>query len=320
MRKNANLMNIEGKVYQHDLKEKVTGETSKAPGTPYISGTIDIATNAAQDNIVQVHYTYVAPTYSNGGTNKSYGALKSIIESGKTVFNDGYDAATTVRLNPSYTVNDFIPQGQETMVTAPRNEGGFVTIVPELSLAPEGDIKRNRFEFDIVISNVEEVVPEEGDPYVKVKGVAFDFRNALLPVTLTVRNPDGGRYFLNLGADASNPVYTKVWGKIVSVFTKTEKTIESAFGEATVDTVVRRSKEYVITGANPVPYEFDTDETITAGELQKALQDREIHLAEVKKNIEEYRASKNSGNTASAFGSAPAAKPAASVPQGGFKF
>lgn len=320
MRKNANLMNIEGKVYQHDLKEKVTGETSKNPGTPYISGTIDIATNEAQDNIVQVHYTYVAPTYSSGKTNGTYTALKQIIDSGKTVFNDGYEAATTVRLNPSYSVNDFYPQGQDTLRSTPRNEGGFVTIIPELSLAPEGDIKRNRFELDVVISHVEEVVPEEGDPYVQVKGVTFDFRNAILPVTLTVRNPDGGKYFLNLGADSSNPIYTKVWGKIVSIFTKTEKTIESAFGEATVDTVIRRSKEYVITGANPVPYEFDTDETITAGELQKALQDREVYLAEVKKNTEEYRANKNSGNTASAFSSAPAAAPASSVPKGGFKF
>lgn len=316
MKKNVNVMNIEGKVYQHKLEAKVTGETSKAPGTPYITGTLDVATTSAQDNIVQVHYTYVAPTYSNGKVNPNYAALKQIIDSGKTVMNVGYEAATTVRLNPSYTVNDFFPEGQDNVVTTPRNEGGFVTIIPENAMVEENDIKRNRFEMDIVISGVEEVVPEEGDAYVKVKGVAFDFKNAVLPVTLTVRNSAGGKYFLNLGADSSNPVYTKVWGKIINVFTKTEKVIESAFGEATVDTVTRRSREYVITGANPVPYEFDTDETITAGELQKALQDREVYLAEVKKNAEEYRAKKNSG--ASAFAAEP--QTTASVPKGGFKF
>lgn len=319
MKKNSNVMNIEGKVYQCKLEAKTTGETSKAPGTPYIRGTVDIATDSTQDNIVQVHYTYVAPTYPSGKANPNYAPLKQIMESNKTIMNVGYDNAISVRLNPSYAVNDWIKEGSDTITSTPMNEGGFVSIVPENSLVPENDIKRNRFEMDIVISGVEEVVPEEGDPYVKVKGVAFSFRNEVLPVTLTVRNADGGRYFLNLGADASNPVYTRVWGKIVNVTVKTEKAIESAFGEATVDTVIRKTKEYVITGANPVPYEFDTDETITAGELQKALQDREIHLAEVKRNTEEYRAKKENGASAFAAESKPATQ-TASVPQGGFKF
>ena len=312
MRKNVNSMNIEGKVYQFDLAEKITGENSKNPGTKYINGTLDIVTGKDQDNIIQVHFSYVTPTYSSGKTNNTYTALKQIIDSGKTVITDGYDSATVVRANPSYAVNDFYPQGQDTPVSQPRNEGGFVTIVSEGTLHPEGDIGRNKFEVDMIISNVTEVVPEEGEPYVTVKGIAFDFRNAALPITLTARNADAGKYFLNLDASNSNPVYTKVWGKIVNVFTKTEKTTESAFGEATVDIITRRTREYVITGANPVPYEFDTEDTITAAELQKALQDREVYLADVKKRADEWRASQG---TASAD-----AAPASSVPQGGFKF
>ena len=316
MRKNDNKMNIEGKIYQFDLQEKVSGERSKNPGAPYIAGTIDVAVDSTQENIVQVHYTWVPPVYSSGKTNNTYTALKQIIASGKTVITDGYDAATTVRLNPSFDVNDWFPDGQDKPVSTPRNEGGFVTIIGDpASLHPEGDVGRNKFEFDMIINNVAEVVPDEGDSYVTVKGVVFNFRNDVLPVTLTARNPEAGKYFLGLDASSTNPVYTKVWGKIVNIFVKTEKTTESAFGEATVDTVIRRKREYVITGANPVPYEFDTDDTITAAELQKALQDREIHLAEVKKSSEEWKASKGGNAT-------PAAAPAAnaSVPQGGFKF
>ena len=85
MRKNVNAENIEGKVYQFKLEKKVTGENSKNPGTEFISGTLDVATTSAQDNIIQVHYTYVAPTYSSGKVNASYNALKQIIENGKTV-------------------------------------------------------------------------------------------------------------------------------------------------------------------------------------------------------------------------------------------
>ena len=317
MRKQTNTQNIEGKIYQFDLKEKVSGETSKNPGQPYIAGTIDVATNSDQSNIVQVHYTWVPPVYKSGKTNSTYNVLKQIINSGKTVITDGYDAATVVKLNPSYAVNDFFPDGQDTVVSQPRNEGGFASIVAESTLHPEGDIGRNRFEYDIVINNVTEVVPDEGDSYVTVKGVVFNFRNDILPVTLTARNADAGKYFLGLDASNTNPVYTKVWGKIVNVFTKVEKTTESAFGEATVDTITRRTREYVITGANPVPYEFDTEDTITADELKKALQDREIYLAEVKKQAEEWRAANRSGGNASP---AEQAAQASNVPQGGFQF
>ena len=73
MRKNVNAENIEGKVYQFKLEKKVTGENSKNPGTEFISGTVDVATSAAQDNIishieeiVDYHPFYYTLVYSNG--------------------------------------------------------------------------------------------------------------------------------------------------------------------------------------------------------------------------------------------------------------
>lgn len=315
MRKNENTENIEGRIYQFDLAEKITGETSKHPGTPFISGTLEVAVSEEMDNIIPVHYTYVAPTYNNGKANNTYSALKQIIASGKTVMTDGYDGATVVRLNPSYAVNDFFPEGQDTPVSQPRNEGGFVTITNEASIHPSGDIGRNKFSVDLIIFEVNEVVPDEGESYATIKGITFDFRNAAFPITLTARNKEAVKYFLDLDASKSNPVYTKVWGKIINTYIKEERTTESAFGPGSVDIITRRNREYLITGANPIPYEFDTDATITAAELTKVLQDREIYLAEVKKSNDEWRANKN----------AAALKPAASatptIPQGGaFKF
>ena len=163
MRKNENTMNVEGKIYQFNLEEKVTGEQSKAPGTHYLTGTIDVAIDESLNNIVQVHYSYVAPTYASGKTNNNFTAMKRIMDSGKTVLTDGYAEATSVRLNPSFQTNDFYPQGQEEPVCAPRNEGGFVTLVTPDKMRPEGDSGRNKFSFDIVISNVVEKVPDEGD-------------------------------------------------------------------------------------------------------------------------------------------------------------
>lgn len=300
MRKNENTMNIEGKIYQFNLTEKVTGENSKNPGTKFISGTLDIAIDANQSDIIQTDYVYVAPTYNSGKPNVTYTTLKQIIDSGKTIVKDGYENATVVRANPAYATNDFFPQGQDALVSQPKNRGGFVTIVAENTLHPEGDIGRHKFSLDVVINKVEEIVPEDGDSYAEISGVAFDFRNAVLPITLTARNKEAIKYFLNLDASNNNPVYTKVWGKIINTFERTEKTTESAFGEATVDVVTRKHREYLITGANPVPYEFDTDATITAKELEKALQDREVYLADVKRRSDEWRASQNGGDAATA--------------------
>ena len=315
MRKNDNSMNIEGKIYQFNLEEKVTGESSKNPGTHYISGTIDVAVDASLSNIIQVHYSYIAPTYASVKANNNYNAVKKIIESGKTVVTDGYENATLIRLNPSYQTNDFYPQGQDNVVSSPRNEGGFITLVTPDKIRPEGDSGRNKFSFDIVISTVAEKVPDEGDEYVSIEGVVFNYNNsAIYPITLTARNKDAMKYFMDLGASKSNPVYTKVWGKIVNVFTTTEKTVESAFGEAAVETVTHRTREYVITGANPVPYEFDTEETMTADEFKKCLQDREVYLASEKKRTEEWRASQNTN------GASPAAQAANTVSKGNFNW
>ena len=314
MRKNENTENIEGKIYQFDLKEKVTGENSKNPGTPYIAGTVEVAIDAEASNIVPVHYTYVAPTYSSGKPNNTYTALKQIITSGKTVVTDGYDMATCVKLNPSYSVNDWYPQGQETVQTTPRNEGGFVNIVTPDTLRPEGDVGRHKFSVDVIIFEVTEITPDEGDSYVQIKGITFDFRNAALPITMVARNAAAAKYFLDLEASKKNPVYTKVWGKIVNVYTVTEKTVESAFGDAEVEKVTRRSREYVITHANPVPYEFDSSETITKDELNKALQDRQVYLAAEKKRVEDYRASQGASNAS------PATQAANAVPKGSFNW
>ena len=43
---------IEGYIYEHKREEKVSGETSKNPGTPFISGTLSIATDDELLNVV----------------------------------------------------------------------------------------------------------------------------------------------------------------------------------------------------------------------------------------------------------------------------
>jgi hypothetical protein len=301
MRKNINTECIVGRVYQHDLAIKtVQNQSSPNFGKEFIAGSLDIATDEEGMNVLTVHYTYVTETTKAGGKNSTYAALKKIIDDGKTWIADGKDVATKVKADTSLALNDFPSQDGTTMVSQKRNEGGFVTLINELPDLSE----RNTFSTDMVITSVAKVEVDEtkhiDEPYVSVRGAVFNFRNAILPVEFVVRNPSGMKYFEDLDVTNANPVYTKVWGKIISTTTKTAITEDSAFGEAAVRMVERKTKEWVITGTAKMPYEFGEEGVLTAEELTKAMKDREVYLADVKKRADDYRASK-AATTPSAF-------------------
>ena len=151
MRKVLNKEHIEGRVYEHNLAIKtVQNSESKNFGKEFIGGTLDVATDDDCLNIVTINFTYVTEVTSKGAKNDTYAALKNIIENGKTVLVDGKDAATLVKIDTALGVNDFYTSrnGEEVLVTAKRNEGGFVHIVNKLSDAAT----RNTFEMDMLIN------------------------------------------------------------------------------------------------------------------------------------------------------------------------
>ena len=65
-----------------------------------------------------------------------------------------------------------------------------------------------------------------------------------------------------------------------------------------------------------VPYEFGEEGVLTVEELTKAQQNREVHLADVKKRSEEYQMSK----AAKATSPASFAAAAQTIPAGQFNF
>jgi len=318
-RKNTNTETIEGRIYSHDLAvRKVENQKSENYGKEFINGTLDVATDDAGLNVVQVHYSYVTPTTKQGKGNASYNALKQIIDNGKTIMNDGIENATCVRLTPSIALNDFYPQGGDELVSSPRHEGGFVTILHSpAELKPEG-FDRNKFEADVLITNVIHVDKNEErgitEDYVQLKGAIFNYRNDILPMTFVVRHPAAMKYFEDAGIDPSNPMYTGVRGYIENRVVKIEKEVESAFGEAAVDVVERRVREWVVNHANKVPYDFGAEEVLTAQDVTKAMENRNVYLAEIKARSVEYYSNHNGAT------SAPATPVAPSIPAGGFKF
>ena len=106
MKKMYNGTTIEGLVYQHDLELKVSGPNSANPGTEFISGNIEIATDNAMVNIVPVHYTYVTATNKNGKSNNTFIVLKNFIDKVyKTVMADGAENASMVKIDSAIVKN-----------------------------------------------------------------------------------------------------------------------------------------------------------------------------------------------------------------------
>ena len=175
MKKMIDKTYIEGYLYEHDLTLKVTGPNSKAPGTPFIGGSISIATDNALLNVVKVDFTYVTETTRKGGVNNTYVTLKNIIDGVfGTVMKDGKDRAVKLRVDSAIGLNDFYTEsrnnpGELELVSAKRNEGGFVHVVSgELT---EDEDSRNTFECDIVITNVahKEADEERDIPFCKTE-------------------------------------------------------------------------------------------------------------------------------------------------------
>ena len=295
MKTMINATHIEGLVYESTLELRTSGENSKNPGTEFIMGNLNIATDNDCTNIVPVHFTYVTATTSKGNANATFNVLKDIVD-GKigTVMANGKDKAGKVRIDSAIGLNEFYSDrnGKEELVSAKRNEGGFVHIVSALN---NDEKTRNTFMADMLITSTTRIPadPDKGTKEkVTVRGCVFDFRKAVLPIEFVVTNARGMDYFEGLEASPKSPVFTKVWGRQISTTVTNTKVEESGWGEANVQESTSTRREWVITGSNTEPYEWDSEDTITAKELTEAMSNREVYLAGIKQRQDEYKASK----------------------------
>ena len=258
-----------------------------------------------------MHFTYVTATTASGKVNSAYSVLSDIVD-GKlgTVIVNGEANAAKLRVDSAIGLNDFYVnrEGKEELVSAKRNEGGFIHVVTDK--LNDDEKLRSTFEVDMVITGVTRKEADEDrnlPEKVIIKGAIFDFRKSLLPVEFTAKNPSAMDYFEGLEASASNPVFTKLKGRQISETVIRQITEEGAFGNSVRESKTS-NKEFLVTWAAGTPYDWDDESTITAEELRKAMADRQTYLSTVKQRYDEYNATK----------SAPAAKAAPAT--GGFNF
>lgn len=276
MRNNKNIVYVEGYVYNFSLFANVAGPNSKNPGQEYINGTVNIATDEDGLNIVSVRYTYVVPTWKSGKENETYAILQSLLNGAPTWEKDGKDKATKLRIQGDVEVNDFMGRDGN-MVETKQVRGGFT------HYANDGfRDKRNNFETDMLITSATRVEVEDGNDYMNLSGYVFNFRNDFIPVTYTLNNEAGIKYFESLDISMNTPYYTYVWGKIVSSTQRIEKQVETAWGAPQVEYTTRTLRMWEVEGCSPESYEFDDDSTITLAEFKQGLANREQQKAEAK--------------------------------------
>ena len=284
MKKMKNVVHAEGYLYEHELEMKVSGPNSKKPGTEFIRGTIGVATDEELKNIVEFHFTYVTAITSSGKSNATFTVLKDIIEGRlKTAMEVGKDGAAKLRIDSAIGLNDFYTEngGEWKLASPKRNEGGFVHVITD----GINDSSRNYFTIDMVITRATRIEEDEERKLperMTLGGVCFDFRGQILPIELMVYNTKAMDYFEGCEISNQNPLCTEVSGNQINTTIVKEIREENAFGDDIVRESTSTRKEYVLTRSAKVPYEWDSEDFITAEMLTELVSERETYLAGVK--------------------------------------
>jgi hypothetical protein len=179
------------------------------------------------------------------------------------------------------------------MVEAKGVRGSFVHFANGSYGLNADENKRNTFEADMLIAAAIPQEPENADAYLNLRGYVFAYRNALVPVTLSIHNPAGIQYFEKCDISNENPLLTKVWGNIISTTQEIKTEVESAFGGPTVNVTTRTLRAWEIAGCAAEPYEWNDESTITIADFKTLLKEREQTKAAAKARAEERNNTSN---------------------------
>lgn len=284
MRTTTNQVHVEGFLFSYDLQNR----TSRRTGQEFIMGDINVATDDTGTSVVPIHFSYVTPTFKNGNPNATYQLLQSMIDGNVDTFEQSGAHAAKIRVDGDIEVNDFVTRNGD-MASPMRVRGSFVHLMNAASQFAE---RPATFTEDMLITTVREMEYDNEEPYVKLDGYVFNFRGDILPVSFNVRSKGGMNYFLDADISTRSPMFTKIEGEIVNRTVTHETVEESAFGDPVVRTTSSSRRSFDVYFAAAEPYELD-ETGITKAELKQKLDEREQHLAEVKKSHDEYVATSN---------------------------
>lgn len=306
-----NYVHVEGYFYDvgsgNNALTMKTVERKDSPnfGMNFFNGELLIATDEACTNIVSIHYTYEPEFRVNKETkektaNKNFAAIKKLLDENKSVIAVGKDEATKLSINTSMTENAwYSAQNNEVRSTA-RLEGGWITT--NVLLNPDEN-ERAVFEINAFLNTdaVKHVQHDDGDDTLRLHCGVFNFRNDISIVDFV-----GGSAQVDFFEDivSDGPVFACLIGVLDFKNIELTKTEEGAFGPV-VRKISHKKKDYVITNVINYDRHLEDGNPLNSENITKAIQDREVRLAAVKTNYEDYQANKAASGTI--FDTAPAA-------------
>lgn len=282
---------LQGYLFNHDLEKRtVKNKESKNFGKDFIRGFVYIATDSEGTNVVPVYYPFVSPITSTGAVNGTYQVLENILNNNPTWTNNGKEKALKVRAASAIALNDYYPEGSEELVSTQRAEGGFLTVI---NVPEEEGLFENKFNADMLITGISENTDEEDNlSGITLRGATFNFKKAILPISVNVKDKQGIEYFQSLEPSPGEPIFTNVFGSIINTTIVHEETQESKWGQAYVNTTRKTFREYLVKGSAPDVYDFGDESILTIEEVENAISNRNIYLAEKKASDAAYRASR----------------------------
>lgn len=276
MKKVNNYVTVEGKLFgmgRRPLKRLDDGR---------IAGSIAIQTTRPDEsnehNTVELNFMPQGPTYKSGKKNRTYEALQSILESGKTVEAVGYSDASAFNITGDISGNAFYTQQGE-LVETYEIRGGFINSRNGGSLRPH-----TGFRVDTLITSIEDKIDKEGNVLGKtIRGQVYDdYRKFFFPVTFTVEDEDAIDFIV--ANYIPGETYTTLDGEVINKVIEEEGT-PTGFGESSIPTT-RTVKELLITGGGVSGTLPMSDE-----KFEEARQNRETYLAEQKARTQEKKGS-----------------------------
>lgn len=249
MIKFTNSFNIVGYVFSHTLEIKVSGAASKNPGTKYIRGTVNIATDDEALNIVPVDFTYVPEKLKSGDQNKTFYNLENIVRGKNNTFQEvGKQYADKIRVTGNFDVNDYLSKANGKIVSRTRLRGAFV------HEARDNAACTATFDVDMIITNAGYKYFDDGTSIYSVDGYTADFRNQLIPLKLTT-NEDGANCFEQYAPiQSETPLFMRLYGEftsnVINVEKKNSDNVSMMFGAPRAEVTQRTVSRWNITAAS----------------------------------------------------------------------
>lgn len=329
MRQTVNNAKVIGKLYSMNLEQKTSSQ-----GKPYVTGRISIATDSSCVNVVTINFGYVGTHNSKGAENRNFKALLNLKATGRAASDVGYDNATCLSVSSiSLSNNEYYSNrtGEWELVEMQRLDGAF-SFINEITndrLEKTPEDSRATFESDMLFTNFKRVDPtsQEEIPYGVLKGYGFTFGGVLIPLELTIEDPNGLRYFEMQQISEATPMFTNVWGQLKNATKVTKKVTNSAFGVQKVDVSTKYEDKWLVVGAAQNRY---TAVDLSPEEIKTKISEREVSLA-TKKNSAVERGEKANAlpfaetpgfatPTPTPFGGVPNSPAGTVAAAGGFNF